>query len=65
MAMQHFLQEALASMQALGGAATSALRIAGIVVAAWLLIIVAQRAIRTLRIRIASRFDDREPVRRA
>jgi len=26
MAMQHFLQEALASMQALGGAATSALR---------------------------------------
>ena len=47
MAMQHFLQEALASMQALGGAATSALRIAGIVVAAWLLIIVAQRAIRT------------------
>ena len=56
MATQHFLQEALASMQALGGAATSALRIAGIV---------AQRAIRTLRIRIASRFDDREPVRRA
>lgn len=65
MAMQHFLQEALASMQALGGAATSALRIAGIVVAAWLLIIVAQRAIRTLRIRIASRFDDRESVKRA
>jgi hypothetical protein len=26
MAMQHFLQEALASMQTLGGAATSALR---------------------------------------
>ena len=65
MAMQNFLQEALASMQALGGAATSALRIAGIVVAAWLLIIVAQRAIRTLRIRIASRFDDRESVKRA
>jgi len=51
--------------QGLGGAATASLRIAGIVVAAWLLIVLAQRAIRGLRIRIASRLDDRDAVKRA
>jgi small-conductance mechanosensitive channel len=65
MATSETLQQMLASLQGLGGVATSALRIVGIVVVAWLLIIVAQRAIRTLRIRIASRFDDREAVKRA
>lgn len=48
-----------------GGFALPSLRIVGIVLAAWLLIIVAQRAIRTLRERIASRFSDREAVQRA
>ncbi len=49
----------------MGGAATTALRIIVIVVAAWVLIGVLQRAIRTLRTRIASRFNDRESVKRA
>lgn len=56
------LQESWAGM---GGAAISALRIAAIVVAAWVAIAVIQRAIRAFRIRIASRFDDREAVKRA
>ncbi|MDM7942874.1 MAG: mechanosensitive ion channel family protein [Hydrogenophaga sp.] len=49
----------------LGGAATTLLRVTLIVVAAWLLISVLQRAIRTLRERIASRMDDRESTKRA
>lgn len=65
MTMSEALYGILASLQGLGGVATSAMRIVGIVIAAWLLILVAQRAIRTLRIRIASRFDDREAVKRA
>lgn len=65
MAMQDFLQQALATLHGLGGVVTSAMRIAGIMVAAWLLIIMAQRAIRTLRIRIANRLGDQEAVKRA
>lgn len=65
MAIQELVREALADLQGLGGVATSALRIAGIALAAWLLIIVAQRAIRTLRIRIAHRLGDHEAVKRA
>ena len=49
----------------LGGAASTTLRIVVILVAAWLLIGVLQRAIRAFRVRIASRFDDREAVKRA
>ncbi|MDZ4102124.1 MAG: mechanosensitive ion channel family protein [Hydrogenophaga sp.] len=49
----------------LGGAATTLLRVTLIVVAAWVLIAVLQRAIRTLRERIASRMDDRESAKRA
>ncbi len=56
------LQESWVRM---GGAATVALRIAVIVVAAWVAIALLQRAIRAFRIRIASRFDDREAVKRA
>lgn len=63
------LKELLAEGQALwssfGGAATTGLRIVVIVIAAWVLIGVLQRAIRAFRIRIASRFDDREAVKRA
>lgn len=49
----------------LGGAATTLLRVSIIIVAAWLLIAVLQRTIRTLRERIASRMDDRESTKRA
>ncbi len=49
----------------MGGAATVALRIVVILIAAWVLIAVLQRAIRGFRVRIASRFDDREAVKRA
>lgn len=50
---------------ALGGAAHSTLRIGGIVVGAWILVVLLQRAIRGLRVRLASRLDDREAVKRA
>jgi small conductance mechanosensitive channel len=49
----------------MGGAATTLLRVTLIIVAAWVLIAVLQRAIRTLRERIASRMDDRESTKRA
>ncbi|MEP7298636.1 MAG: mechanosensitive ion channel family protein [Burkholderiales bacterium] len=48
-----------------GGLAMSTLRIVGILIVAWVAIRIAQRSIRTLRIRIATRFDDREAVKRA
>jgi small conductance mechanosensitive channel len=48
-----------------GGAALTALRILLIAIAAWVLIAVLQRAIRVVRSRIASRFDDAEAVKRA
>lgn len=43
----------------------SGLRIVLIIVAAWWAIVIVQRAIRVLRIRIATRFGDREAVQRA
>lgn len=49
----------------MGGAATTLLRVTLIIVAAWVLIAVLQRAIRTLRERIAGRMDDRESAKRA
>ncbi|MBX3611137.1 MAG: mechanosensitive ion channel family protein [Hydrogenophaga sp.] len=49
----------------LGSAATTAMRIAVILVAAWVLIGVLQRAIRSMRVRIANRLDDREASKRA
>ncbi len=48
-----------------GGAAMTAFRILLIAIAAWVLITVLQRAIRVVRSRIASRFDDAEAVKRA
>ena len=60
-----WLQPMLASMEGLGGLAASAMRICGIVMGAWVLIALAQRAIRGMRIRIANRLDDREAVQRA
>jgi moderate conductance mechanosensitive channel len=49
----------------MGGFAVSALRIVGIVVAAWIVVGVLQRAIRTLRQRLAASLDDSESVKRA
>lgn len=49
----------------LGGFAVSGLRIVMILIGAWIAIAMAQRGIRMLRMRIASRFDDREAVKRA
>lgn len=59
------MSDLLVHLQGLGGVAASMLRIVGIVLAAWALIHLAQRGIRGLRIRIASRLDDRESVKRA
>ena len=44
----------------LGGMAATTFRISGILVVAWIVVAVGQRAIRTLRERIARRMDDRE-----
>ncbi len=49
----------------LGGAAASLTRIVVIILLAWLLIRVLQRAVKTMRERIASRMDDREAAKRA
>ena len=50
---------------AIGGGTVTALRIVVILSLAWVLITVLQRAIRAFRIRISSRFDDREVIKRA
>jgi len=63
--MKDLMNEGLALWAELGSAAATGLRIVVIVAAAWVLIGVLQRAIRAFRIRIASRFDDREAVKRA
>jgi len=49
----------------IGGGATVMFRIAVIVIVAWVSIGLLQRGIRAFRIRIASRMDDRESVKRA
>lgn len=63
--LRDFLAEGKVLWSELGSAATTGLRIVVIVIAAWILIGVLQRAIRAFRIRIASRLDDREAVKRA
>lgn len=49
----------------LGGAGVTAARITVIIIAAWIVAALLQRAIRAFRVRIASRMDDREAVKRA
>jgi small conductance mechanosensitive channel len=61
----NFWQASAALWQQFGGVAASGLRIVAILVAAWIAIALAQRSIRALRVRIATRFDDREAVQRA
>ncbi|MDH3210683.1 MAG: mechanosensitive ion channel family protein, partial [Burkholderiaceae bacterium] len=65
MTQDNFLQPIIDAWQSLGGAAASSVRIIGILLAAWVAIAVAQRSIRLLRARIASRLDDREALKRA
>jgi moderate conductance mechanosensitive channel len=48
-----------------GGVAGATLRIVGILVAAWIGIAIANRSVRTLRMRISTRFEDREALKRA
>lgn len=60
-----FLQSVVNLWQGLGGVAVSGARILGVLLAAWVAIALAQRSIRALRIRISTRFDDREAVKRA
>lgn len=49
----------------LGGAGLTAARIVAIIIVAWIIAGVLQRAIRAFRVRIANRMDDREAVKRA
>jgi len=58
-------RDAMDGILGYGFLAVSALRIVGIVIGAWLLIFVAQRAITGIRMRIALRLDDPESVKRA
>ncbi len=60
-----FLPTATAAWHEFGGVATSTLRIVGILIAAWIGIVFSQRSIRVLRVRVSTRFDDREAVKRA
>jgi small-conductance mechanosensitive channel len=61
----HYLGTMLSLSSGISSAALAGIRIIAIIVAAWVLITVLQRAIRAFRVRIASRFDDREAVKRA
>ncbi len=64
--MQHELIQTIATLWVtFGGVVLSIVRIAGILVGAWLAIWIAQRSIRSLRVRVSNRFDDLEAVKRA
>ncbi len=64
--MKQELLDSWASVwQQFGGMALSGLRIIGILFLAWLALRVSQQSIRALRVRIATRFVDRESVKRA
>jgi small conductance mechanosensitive channel len=60
-----FVQTGAVLWREFGGVAGASLRIIGIVVAAWIGILIANRSIRTLRVRISTRFEDREALKRA
>ena len=63
--MSSLMTDVVTVLRSLDGLAISSLRIVGIVVIGWSAIMVAQRAIRHLRLRIASHFNDGETVKRA
>ncbi|MBA4141774.1 MAG: mechanosensitive ion channel family protein [Nitrosospira sp.] len=62
---KEFVNTAVLLWAQIGGLVTATLRIALIVVLAWGLVIVLQRAIRTFSRQVATRFDDSEAVKRA
>lgn len=62
---EHYMDTMLSLSTGMSSAALAGLRILVIVVVAWLLITVLQRTLRAFRVRIASRFDEREAVKRA
>jgi len=61
----NYLDTMMSLSSGISSAALAGVRIVVIIVAAWVLTAVLQRAIRAFRVRIASRFDDRESVKRA
>ena len=63
--LEDLLRQALAVWPEIGGFVAATARILGIMIGAWVLTGLAQRSIRALRLRIASRMDDRESVKRA
>jgi moderate conductance mechanosensitive channel len=63
--MDDFLSTATTFWTQMGGPAAAALRVVLILIAAWVGINIAQRSIRMLRTRLATRLDDPEAVRRA
>lgn len=63
--LQKMLADLASVLQSLGIAAVSFMRITAIIIGAWIVLRVAQRAVRTLRARIASRLDDQESAKRA
>lgn len=63
--LQSLLADLNSVLLGLGIAAVSFMRITAIIVGAWIVLRVAQRAVRTLRARIASRLDDQESAKRA
>ena len=62
---QDVLQSLANAWQGFGGIAVSGVRVLVIVMGGWVAIAIAQRSIMALRIRIATRLDDREAVQRA
>jgi small-conductance mechanosensitive channel len=60
-----WIDSLLGAREGWGSVAVTALRVAAILIAAWISIVVGQNAVRRLRVRIASRLDDRESVQRA
>lgn len=61
----NYLDTMMSLSTGISSAALAGIRIVIIIVAAWVLITVLQRSIRAFRVRISSRFDDRESVKRA
>lgn len=60
-----FIRSTIAAWEGLGGVAASGARILVIVLLAWLAVAIAQRGIRVLRVRISTRLDDGEAIKRA
>jgi hypothetical protein len=60
-----FIRSTIAAWEGLGGVAASGARILVIVLLAWLAVAIAQRGIRVLSVRISTRLDDGEAIKRA